>query len=213
MCFNAKTSLLTFFIGVAGSFLLIKYGNPKFYKENMVSGIFFIFIAGIQLMDFFFWIDLKNTYGINKITTIIGPLLNVGQPIIFYIIKLFYFQPKNIFSMSHYNLPVFVLNLFYFIFLIKNYISFLTEGKLITGTSHGHLSWPWIKYSNPGFYLLLLAINIFYLMNLNYSLLLFFITYFFLILSTVFFSYNIGELWCFFGAFIPFIMIFASFLL
>lgn len=211
MCFNDKASLLTFVIGVIGSICLMKYGNPKFKKDNIVSGIFLLFIAGIQLMDFFFWIDLKNKLGINKITTIIGPLLNVGQPIILYIIKLLYFKPKNILSMNNYNLPIFILNLLYFINLMIIYISFITTSTLITGTSNGHLKWPWIKYSTPWAYLILLAINIFYLMDFNYSLMLFLIIYSFLILSVVYFSYNAGELWCFFGSFIPLIMLIVSY--
>jgi hypothetical protein len=48
------------------------------------------------------------------------------------------------------------------------------------------------------------------LTNFNFSLLLFSVTYFFLILSKVYFQYNTGELWCFFGAFIPFIMFFLT---
>jgi hypothetical protein len=113
--------------------------------------------------------------------------------------------------MKNYNLPVLLLNLAYFINLMISYFQFLKEGTLTTGTSHGHLFWPWIKYANPGFYLLLLAINIFYLMDFKYSLVLFLITYFFFLLSVVFFSYNPSELWCFFGAFIPFIMFFVSY--
>jgi hypothetical protein len=91
------------------------------------------------------------------------------------------------------------------------YSQFLKENKLTTGTSNGHLLWPWIKYSNPRFYLIVMAINIFYLMTFNYAFTLFIIIYFFLLLSVVFFSYNTGELWCFFGAFIPFIIVLLSY--
>lgn len=211
MCFSAKASIITFAIGVIGSILLMKYGNPKFKKENILSGIFLLFIAGIQLMDFFFWIDLKNKLGINKIITIIGPLFNIGQPVILYLVKLLYFKPKDIFSMKNYNLPIFILNMIYFVNLMIGYTNFLSTDKLVTGTSNGHLKWPWIKYSNPWAYLILLAINIFYLTDFNYSLVLFLITYLFFILSVVFFSYNASELWCFFGAFVPLCMLLASY--
>lgn len=209
MCFSAKASLITFLIGIIGSLFLIYFGNSKFKKENITFGIFLIFISAIQLMDFIFWIDLKNKIGINKIATIIGPLLNIGQPIILWLIKLFYFSP-NIFDET--NLPITLINIAYILFLLYNYIEFLKEkpNGLVTETDHGHLAWPWIKYSNPLFYLILLAINIFYLTNFKYSLTLFTITYFFLLVSTLFFKYNIGELWCFFGAFIPFIMFFLT---
>jgi hypothetical protein len=212
MCFSSEVSLFTFFIGTTFSLLLIKYGNPKYKIENITSGIFLIFISMIQFMDFLFWIDLKNKLGINKIVTILGPILNVGQPVIFYIIKYFLLGP-TIFTFQHFNFPVFLLNCLYFIYFLINYSKFLSNEKLVTSTSKKHLSWPWIQYFNPSFYLILFAINIFYLFNFKYALVLFSITYFFLFLSVKFFHYNVGELWCFLGSFIPFIMFFVSYLI
>ena len=159
MCFNYKVSLLTCLFGIIFSILLIKYGNKKYKLENKVTGIFFIFISLIQFMDFLFWIDIKNNFGINKITTIIGPILNVGQPLILYLIKYFYYNP-NILILKNYNLLVAILNLLYFIYFIKFYITFLLNSNLITSTKNNHLSWPWISYTNPFFYLVLFAINI-----------------------------------------------------
>jgi hypothetical protein len=210
MCFNYKVSLLTFAIGTIFSILLIKYGNPQYKLENKVSGIFLIFISLIQFMDFLFWIDLKNIYGINKITTILGPILNVGQPTILYLIKYIYYKPN---ILEGFNLIVAILNLLYFIYFLKSYTQFLLNEKLITSTEHNHLSWPWIKYSNPTYYLILFAINIFYLFNFKYALFLFLVTYFFLFISYKYFYYNTGELWCFFGSFIPLIMFVGSFIL
>jgi hypothetical protein len=211
MCFNAKTSLFTFVIGAIGSILLIIYGNKKYKINNNIFGIFLFFIALIQLMDFLFWIDIKNKLGINKIVTLIGPLLNVGQPLILYAIKLIYYKP-NICEFNNFNLPVATLNFSYFIYLFSVYYKFIsTEKILITSTKNGHLSWPWLKYYNPIFYLILFAINIFYLTNFNYSLLLFVIVYSFLLLSMKYFYYSAGELWCFFGAFIPLIMFIFSY--
>lgn len=210
MCFNYKVSLLTFFIGITFSTILFKYGNIKYSSENQITSIFLVFISLIQLMDFFFWIDIKNNYGLNKIITIFGPILNVCQPIIFYLIKYFYYKP-DIFSLQNFNLPVAILNLFYLIYFIIIYIKFLSNEKLITSTNHNHLEWPWIKYSNSLYYLILLAINIFYLFPLKYALVLFLVTYFFLLISVKYFFYNAGELWCFFGAFIPLIMYLLSF--
>ena len=211
MCFNYKVSLFTFILGITFSILLIKYGNIKYNIENKVIGIFFIFISFIQFMDFLFWIDIKNKYGINKITTILGPILNVCQPTILYLIKYFYYKP-NIYEMKNFNLPIAILNILYIIYFIIIYISFLSNEKLVTVVNErNHLQWPWIKYSNSYFYLILFAINIFYLFNLNYALVLFIITYLFLYLSVKYFYHNAGEIWCFFGSFIPLIIFFLSF--
>lgn len=212
MCFSAKTSLITFLLGTAFSILLIKYGNPTYKSDNYVFGIMLLFISAIQLMDFTFWIDLKNTMGLNKLATIIGPLLNVGQPTIMYIIKLLYFKP-DVLSAVNFNWQVMVLNASYALYLLYMYFRFITtEKQLITTTSNGHLDWPWLKYTTS-YYNLIFAVNIFYLTDFNYSLGMFIITYFFLYLSYKWFPYNMGELWCFFGAFIPAIGLFGSYMI
>ena len=159
MCFNYKVSLFTFIIGVIFSLLLVKTGN----RENLVTGIFMIFISFIQFMDFLFWIDINNTFGINKITTIVGPILNVCQPTILYLIKYFYYKP-DVFNF------VGLLNLLYFIYFIIIYITYLSNNKLITTIKHDHLSWPWIKYYNVLFYLFVFSVNIFYLFDFKYAL-------------------------------------------
>lgn len=211
MCFNYKVSLFTFCIGSIFSYILYKYGNSKYIIENEISGIFLFFISIIQLIEFLFWIDIKNRYGINKIFTIIGPLINITQPNILYLIKYLYYKP-NIFTFDNLNLPIAVLNLLYFIYFLNIYFNFLSKDTLVTGVKNGHLNWGWIKYNKPYYYyLILFGINIFYLFDYKYALTLFIITYFFLYLSVKYFNYNAGELWCFFGSFIPFIMYFVSF--
>lgn len=210
MCFNYKVSLLTFTVGTFFSILLMNYGNPVYRLENKATGLFLIFVSLVQFMDFLFWIDIDNKIGINKLTTIGGPILNVCQPTILYLIKLFYYKP-NILSLQNYNLPVAVLNIAYFIYFITVYVRFLLKDKLVTSTQDGNLKWPWLKYTNPYPYLVLFAINIFYLFNFTYSLVLFSVLYFFLYISKKYFKYTAGELWCFFGAFVPLIMFFLSF--
>jgi len=182
--------------------VLILYGNPKFKTENKIFGTFLIFISSIQFMDFLFWIDLKNKLGINHIMTLLGPILNVCQPLILYGIKYLYYKP-NLLTIK--DGVIFICNVLYLIYFVNIYSTFLNNEKLITDVSSktGHLEWPWLKYSNPCYYLLLFAINIFYMTNFTYSLVFFLITYFLLFLSFKYFYYSAGELWCFFGAFIP----------
>ena len=132
-------------------------------------------------------------------------MLNICIPLFLYIIKVIYYKPE-ILIFKNLNLHVFVINLIYFICFILSYINFLKDGNLITKVSNGHLRWPWIKYSFPFFYIILLAINIFYLYDFKYGLLLFTVTYIFLSLGYKIFRYNAGELWCLFGSFIPFIV-------
>lgn len=211
MCFNAWSSLTTFLMGLFFSLLLISNPLSKskyLSKELRVTGIFFIFISLIQLMDFLFWIDLKNKYNINHLMTLLGPILNVCQPLFLYIIKYIYYRPK---MNNVTNIVVLLCNVLYLVYFVQMYKSFIFSNKnnnqpLITQTKYNHLQWKWLKYANPTFYLILLAINLFYLFPFNYASIVFIITYSCLIISAIYFKYNVGELWCFFGAFIPLII-------
>ena len=203
MCFNWQVSLLTFVIGCVLSIILAKYGNPKYKFENHIGGIFFIFVALVQFMEFIFWIDLDNTMGLNKFITLIGPWLVGGQPILVYIIKIM-LSKLNVLDMTNFNGAMLALNACYFIYLVNNYIQFIKHGTLTTKPKHGHLSWPWKKYFNSKYYVIVLTINMFYLSNFNYSMIWFIISYLLAFLSYTFFNYNdVGQLWCFFGAFEP----------
>lgn len=210
MCFNWQISLFTFVIGVVLSIILAKYGNPKYKLENHMGGIFFIFVALVQFMDFIFWIDLDNTIGLNKWMTMIGPWLVFGQPILVYVIKMMLTKinvSDIVTNLYNFNGAILALNVCYFIYLCNSYIQFIQNGTLTAKVKHGHLSWPWKKYFNSNYYLLVLTINMFYLTNFNYSMVWFVVSYLLAFLSYTYFNYNVGELWCFFGAFEPVIIL------
>jgi hypothetical protein len=194
MCFSAKASLGAFLIGLVGSILLIASRNGG--RTNISFGVFFIFISLIQLMDFAIWSDLSNKIGLNRAATMIGPLLNVGQPLIMYLIKIIVFQ--------HYQLDfVSILNVGYSAYLAKIYYLFVKAGHLTTKVEQGHLKWGWLKYADPIAYLIMFVINAMYLTDFRFSLVVTIITGFFLFLSKSYFAYHVGEIWCYFGAFIP----------
>lgn len=207
MCFNSTISLTTFVLGVLSSILLSVYGNPKFKKENVTVSIFTLFIVVMQLFDYLFWTDLNNLNGINKISTLVASIINPSQPIILYIIKLLIYTPIHFTTR---DIILLLLNCIYTITVIVGYISFLKNGDLITNKSHKHLKWKWLKYYNGPFYLLLFALNIFYLSNLSYSLVSFILIYLFFGLSYLLFNYHVGEIWCFFGSSISLLMLFLS---
>jgi len=210
MCFNSKTSLTTFILGVLTAILLLVYGTPIFKKENITLSIFSFFIVVMQLFDYLFWIDLNNQYGINKITTLVASIINPSQPIILYIIKLLVYRPRH-FNFNDYLLLL--LNCIYTINVIIGYISFVKKGDLITRKKNNHLKWKWLSFFNGPFYLIVFALNICYLSKFTYSFVSFFIIYLFFILSYIFFNYHLGELWCFFGSSITFLMLILSYML
>jgi hypothetical protein len=197
MCFSAKASLGAFLIGLIGSVLLACVGG----RTNISFGVFFIFISLIQLMDFAIWSDLGNKIGLNRAATTIGPLINVGQPLIMYLIKMVVFQNYRLDFVS-------LLNIVYAAYLAKIYYMFIKADNLVTKVEQGHLKWPWLKYADPLAYLAMFVINALYLTEFRFSLIVTSITLFFLFLSRSYFAYHVGEIWCYFGAFIPMIVYF-----
>jgi hypothetical protein len=164
MCVNAEVSLLSFIIGVISSVCLIYYGNKKFAKENLSIGIFFIYVSVIQLLEYFIWIDLDNKKGLNKIISIIFPVIIFSQPFIFYIIKSHIFN-KNILWIN-------LLIIFYIFIGIFKYKSYLENETLITNVKNKYLFWKWNKYNIIYLYEIIFIISVFIYSNLYYSLLL-----------------------------------------
>ena len=198
MCYNPTVSLTAFILGSIFSIFLILHGNPEFKDENTVAGILLLFIAGIQFMEFLFWSDLHNKIGINRLATIIGSLFNMGQPSLIYIIKVLYFRPLIQLD------TILILNFGYFAYLTYVYYRYLVNGKLTTSELvNGHLRWPWLKYINPVAFLFLFALNIFYLTDFGYSLVMFSVVYCTLLFAVVYLPKNVSELWCFMSTSVP----------
>ena len=192
MCFSAKASLGAFLVGLVGSLFLVSLGG----RTNVSFGVFFIFISLIQLMDLAIWMDLGNKIGVNRVATTIGPLLNVGQPLIMYLIKIVVFNKQGFDIVTG-------LNVLYTLYLAKIYYQFIDKETGVTKVEHGHLKWPWLQYANPAAYLIMFIINALYLTEQWFSLLVTSITGFFLFFSHSYFAHHVGEMWCYFGAFIP----------
>jgi len=203
MCFDAKTSLATFFIGTGFSLLIIYRGNPKYKRENLQFGIFLIFIALVQFMEFLFWIDLNNALGINHWVTIFGPVWGLGQPLILFLIKIAVSQPTMI------DPIIALINLIYAEYLSVFYYRFLnysSSSSIQTRVEGGHLRWPWMKiwnYEGGFLYFFVATCNIFYLSDFKFSMVFFLLTSLFVLASHLFFGYHFGEMWCFFSAFLP----------
>lgn len=202
---NAPVSMATFLIGLFGSLLLIYNGNKRYKKENLIFGIFLIVIALVQFDEYLIWKDLNNKFNINKICTLISPFLIYGQPTIIYLMKLILLR-NNIKKIDIKFIFMMIINVIYLLILIKSYINYYKTNIHTTSLERGHLKWPWLNNINGIYYLILLIFNIMYLTDFNYSFLLVVITYSCLILSWYYFSYHLAELWCFFGAFIPFVL-------
>lgn len=205
MCVNAEVSLTYFFIGVISSICLIYYGNKKFEKENLSTGIFFIYISFVQLFEYFIWTDIDNKKGINRIITIILPIIVYLQPVIFYIIKSIIFKE----SFSIVNLLIII----YIIYGIFQYNSYLKNEGLITRVKNKVLHWTWIKYWIKNIYSILFTIVVFLYFNFYYALLLYILGTFLLIISHKIAIIDYDSIWCLLSAYIPIYILIGSHLI
>ena len=205
MCFNLEVSLTTFVLGVFGSILLIKYGNSKYKKENTIFAYLAIFAILMQLVDAGIWYDLDNKIGLNTAMTYFGSFIVYLQPTFLYLLKIA-FNNNKISLTSPENGPLAIANFIYLVYFIGYYKYFTANNKMVTSLhpTTKHLQWKWVSYAQPYAYLIMLAINFFYLTDYKYSFYGLMILYTLLVLSRVFFRYNTGEIWCFFGALMPF---------
>ncbi len=204
MCFSKKSSLLTFLIGVIGSLLLIFYGNKKYSKENLIVGLYFIFVSFMQFLDYLMWSDIDNKDGINHYSTLLAPLFNYLQPNVLFILC------QNIYQ--KYNIFYFLLNLIYFIYVIIKYLKFISDkNNLITSVKYGHLYWKWKKDFDHPYYFLITIFNIFVYMPLLYGTIFIIVGLFTVLIAFKYFYNNTSELWCYFASFLPLIILSISY--
>lgn len=194
MCVNANTSIFSFIFSIVSSIILILYGNKKYYKENIATGLFLIYVGFMQLFEYLMWIDIDNKKKYNRLGTIFGSIFNYSQPTVLFFLN-------TIISNKH-NLLLLILNGIYYIYFLISLNNFFTNEIMQTNVVNNHLLWKWLTYFDFRFYALIFTINIFTLYTFNYALLFFLIGFITLIVSARFFKENVGEIWCFFASYI-----------
>lgn len=203
MCFNANVSLSTFVFGVLSGMVLITKGNPKYKHENTVYGIYLILLIFVQLMEYILWIDLDNRRGWNKTVGIIGPFIWL-QPVFLFVIKTLYY--------GIIDTKLGAINAGYIGLFIYYYITYLKKGNLLTRVKNKRLNWPFLKNKTvlSCFYHIVLILNLFWggaMTATRFTVFFTVITYIFYAISVYYFRYTIAEMWCFFSAGLPFLML------
>ncbi len=196
MCISKNLSLVSFTVSIVSSIALLQFGNAP---ENRVISYYMIFVGLMQLVDYGAWIDLKCTKGFNRLSSVLGPLLNHIQPLLFLGLAYYYLQSSSIIS----DKVLVALGIIYGGYMIYKYIQYLNSGELCIHTDPlGHLVWQWgNNYNYWGYHLLfLLGIINFYKYN---GLLVFYIA------AYILYSISIkSEIWCFLVTGIPFLNLF-----
>ena len=105
MCYSKNLSLLSFIFGITASLSLIKFGNErsKNTNTNIVIGYFCMFVSIMQFFEYIIWSDIECVNGYNKFASIIGPLFNKMQPVIFYLLAYNYIDSNNVLPKTKYG--------------------------------------------------------------------------------------------------------------
>ena len=164
MCYSKNLSLLSFIFGITASLSLIKFGNEQSKKTNIAIGYFFMFVSIMQFIEYLIWSDVECLNGHNKFASIIGPLFQNMQPIIFYLLVHYYIDSNNILPD---NILKIIIILYTSYVLIK-FISYVNSKNMCTTINdQGHLDWIWKHDFNYIIYhLMMLFVCINYMDNL-----------------------------------------------
>ena len=205
MCFSQNLSLAAFCFGILGSVLLLHFGNKKSTSTNKTIAYFFIFVALMQLVEYFLWADINCSTGFNRLGAIIGPLLNHLQPIVLLILASLFLKSANIISSN----ILITINALYFCYIIYQYYKYITNTSnlCVKTNSQNHLNWTWKKDFYYAFYILVLLVNIINFYTNTDLVVALAISCIFLITSRLNFDKNIGELWCLMVTSVPLIIL------
>ena len=204
MCYSKKLSLISFLFGIITSIGLISFGNKKSFYSNLSIGIFYIFVSFMQLVEYFIWSDILCINGLNNLGSLIGPLLNHLQPIVFFVLLYIFAKPNIIIPIN----IIILCNILYAIYIIYKYYYYIQDKNnlCVRVNNKGHLTWTWNK-NIIIFYLLIKFITIInYYQNTNIFIS-FIICYLFLLISIFKFQKNIGEFWCLMVTGVPLIVL------
>ena len=221
MCFNAPVSAFTYIIGLIGSYLLYKH-------DYIPEAIFYFWIIQMQLIEFVIWLTIykynmpnaSNALNIqdstsyvclhpfvNRVMTKLGIFINHTEPIVLWISILLFSTLKLSWNVNYIMILYVIVTLYY----IHHIPLHKKENTLVTQQSYPHLHWKW-NYGNNSmtYYIFFLStiviLSIYGLKNGYMHATIAVISF---IISSLIYrdSHSIGTMWCFFGAFIPYILI------
>ncbi len=100
MCYSKDLSLSSLMFGIFSSLILINFGNKESASTNKAIGYFFLFVSLMQLVEYFLWLDIDCKNGLNKVGSLMGPILNHLQPVVLLLLATIFLEPTNLISTS-----------------------------------------------------------------------------------------------------------------
>lgn len=201
MCINANISVITFVISVVSSLLLINYGLERYKKENMIAGLFFIYISFMQILEYFIWVDINDIkWGANNIASQISAIFIFTQPIVLYLLKLIVLQPPK-FNWQYAGVEF--IFLLYVLYCYKNYIVFQKQKSCFPDKTTGLLYWSWLNYIDYIIYFSVFVFSIFIYIDFRYAIICSLWLFSLIDLSYYMVPKYYGTLFCFTAGFSP----------
>jgi hypothetical protein len=206
MCYSKDLSLASLTFGVFASLILINFGNKESASTNKAIGYFFLFVTLMQLVEYFLWSDINCQNGLNKLGSLLGPILNHLQPVVLLLLASFFLEPTNLISIN----LIIPANILYICYVGYEYIKYISnESNLCVRTNKcDHLDWSWKKDFNYTFYFIISFMNVANFYKNTNLIVSFGLSYLLLIVSIFNYQYNIGEFWCLMVTGIPLVNLF-----
>ncbi len=193
MCISKNLSLVSFVVSIVSSIALLKFGIAP---ENRVISYYMMFVGLMQLVDYGAWIDLTCTKGTNRLASLLGPILNHVQPLLFLVLAYYYLQSSSIIN----DKLLVALGIIYGGYMIYKYVQYLNIGDLcIRMDPLDPLVWRWGNNYNYLIYHLLFLLGIISFYKYK-GLIVFYIA------AYILYSISIkSEIWCFLVTGLPFL--------
>ena len=193
MCISARASINSFTLNLFSVICLIYFGNKELRVYNIIIGCFAIFTSLMQLVDLGIWLDLDGKKGINKICTLIGPILNHFQPLVLFGVAYYILNKthlgKNINKVKNLNYSktgniiseqieiknkkmnaTKIINLIYLLVIIvllyryyKN--KFVKSNNTICKLTDGYIKWNWLDNNSND--IIVLSIVYIFVVSIN----------------------------------------------
>jgi hypothetical protein len=166
---SAHFSLITFILSVISSIILIKFGLNKYKTENLIAGIFFIYISLANVFQYFILDDINDlVWSGNTIMSQISAIFIYTQPVVLYIIKLAVIQPA---SFNWIYASIEALFLLYALYCFNNYSKLQTIKASFLDKTSGLLEWSWLHYIDFIVYFSFFIFSIFIYIDFRYAIL------------------------------------------
>lgn len=237
MCISSRASINAFLVNLFSAISLVHFGNENLKSVNLIIAIFSVFTSLMQLVDLGIWLDLDCKSGLNKASSIIGPILNYLQPVaIFFIAYLVINYTKhgqekqasdltplekssklfNMFSITSKKLNIGkilnILALLIIIILLARYYS--SEGDIsCTKLTGPHIKWNWLSKLKPDITIfsivyVITLLNFYFIDPNSVFIKLTVFGYIILFLTSMLINKSYtGELWCLISNMLPLVLL------